>query len=118
MNSQVNYLRFCSESVYFMFFQKIIKKYSKGLSLLVKVNKSVIGGGYNFSFKIIPFLIRMWLSHFIKTVIIMRATKSRDKLNREKLTDVLYCQLTKVVMPTFVLYMSVIYIQASSLCHP
>lgn len=102
--------------MYFMFFQKIIKKYSKGLSLLVKVNKSVIGGGYNFSIKIIPFLLRMWLSHFIKTVIIMRATKSRDKLNREKLTDVLYCQLTKVVMPTLVLYMSVIYIQASSLC--
>lgn len=116
MNSEMNYLRFCSESVYFMFFQKMIKKYSKGLSLLVKVNNSVITGGYNFSFKIIPFLVRMWLSHFVKTVIIMRATKSRDKINRAKMTEVLMCQLTKVVMPTCVLYLSVIYIQAS-LCY-
>ena len=94
----------------------MIKKYSKGLSLLVKVNNSVITGGYDLSFKIIPFLVRMWLSHFIKTVIIMRATKSSDKFNKAKLTDVLLCQLTKVVMPTFALYLSVIYIQAS-LCY-
>lgn len=49
MNSQTNYLRFCRDSVYFMFFQKIIKKYSKGLSLLVKVNNSVMTAGYVFS---------------------------------------------------------------------
>lgn len=108
MNSQTNYLRFCSESVYFMCIQKIIKKYSKGLSLLVKVNNSVMTGGYTFSLKIFEFLFRMWLSHFIKSIIIMRATKSREKINRSKLTDVLKYQLAKVVMPTFVLYVSVI----------
>lgn len=116
MNSQTNYLRFCSESVPFMFSQKIIKKYSKGLSLLVKVNNSVMTGGYTFSLKIFQFLFRMWLSHFIKSIIIMRATKSREKFNRTKLAEVLKYQLTKVVVPTFVLYVSVIYIQAK-VCH-
>ena len=69
----------------------MIKKYSKGLSLLVKVNNSVITGGYNLSLKIIPFLVRMWLSHFIKTVIIMKATKSTEKFNKANLKEVLMC---------------------------
>lgn len=116
VNSQTNYLRFCSESMYFLFFQKIIKKYSKGLSLLVKVNNSVMTGGYIFSLKIFQFLFRMWLSHFIKSIVIMRATKSRAKINCAKMTEVLKYQLAKVVMPTFVLYVSVIYIQAN-ICH-
>lgn len=116
MNSHINYLRFCSESVYFMFIQKIIKKYSKGMSLLVKVNNSVMTGGYTFSLKIFQFLFRMWLSHFIKSIIIMQATKAREKINRAKLTAVLNYQLTKVILPTFMLYVSVVYIQ-TSVCH-
>jgi hypothetical protein len=43
MNCENNYLRYFSESNYLGYIQKFVKKYSKGISLLVKVNQKIAG---------------------------------------------------------------------------
>jgi len=58
--------------------------------MLVKVNTQMITGGYKFSFKIFDFLLRMQLSQCLKSIIILRATKSKDKVNSTKLVTVFW----------------------------
>jgi len=60
MNCSNNYLRFFSSNVYLSYFQQFVKKYQKGISMLVKVNKKLMKqGARTFSGKIVEFLFRM-----------------------------------------------------------
>jgi hypothetical protein len=66
MNNESNYLRIFSESKYLGYVQQLVKKYSKGLSLLVKVNKKIMKNSYQLSFKILEFLLRMQINQCLK----------------------------------------------------
>ena len=63
MNCSNNYLRYFSSNLYLSYFQQFVKKYQKGISMLVKINKKMIKqGARNFSVKIVEFLFRMQLT--------------------------------------------------------
>ena len=92
--------------------QTIVKKYSKGLSLLVKVNKRIIDSTekmifLGFSFKICEFLLRMQMTACIKSYLMHWATK-KDRLSNQKLQGVWMDQFMRVSFPTLVLYVTVI----------
>mmetsp|Transcript_35973 Transcript_35973/g.55267 ORF Transcript_35973/g.55267 Transcript_35973/m.55267 type:complete len:111 (+) Transcript_35973:1487-1819(+) len=110
MNCENNYLRIFSESQWLGYIQQFVKKYSKGLSLLVKINKSA-KKTYQFSLKILEFLFRMQLSSGLKSYLIYKFTK-KDKFQMSKFVDMCKQQFHRVSFPTFVLYFSVIIFQS------
>lgn len=112
MNCENNYLRYFSESEYLIMVQTMVKKYSKGLSLLVKVNKRIMVTSdsivfLGFSLHIIDFLLRMQMTACIKSYLMHWATK-KDKLSNQKLHAVFMDQFMRVSFPTLVLYVTVI----------
>jgi hypothetical protein len=65
--NQNNYLRYINQSDYLCNIQRFIKKYSKGLSLLVKVNSKYLKNCFQLSFKIVEFLVRMQVTQYMKS---------------------------------------------------
>ena len=86
MNRENNYLRYFSENKFLSWIQLIVKMYSKGLSLLVKVRKSNRMVVSTFSIKIVQFLFRMQICQGIKAYIVHWALK-KDTLGMDKLKD-------------------------------
>jgi hypothetical protein len=103
MNHQNNYLRYISQSDSLSKIQQFIKKYSKGLSLLVKVNKDHINKSDALSPWIVWFLFRMQLTQCVKQYLIHWATK-KEKLGLDKIPDMFIHWFYRVSFPTLVLY--------------
>jgi hypothetical protein len=109
MNCESNYLKYFKSSQTLTLLQQIVKRFSKGISLLVKVNgKFVKSGASHFSLKIFSFLGRMQLAQGIKHFLIMKTTKKKTAPDYAVLKELQLAQFYRVSLPTIILYVCVV----------
>lgn len=72
MNHTDNYLKTISQNKFLRFCQSAVKKYSKSVNLLVKINRKYIAQGFTRfkAFQIVTFLTRMQLATGLKKAIV------------------------------------------------
>jgi hypothetical protein len=93
-----------------------VKKYSKGISLLVKVNKKFLKTHVSyFSAKIINFLAHMQFAHGLKHMLMgLMSKKMKPDMKHIKEQQLQY--FYRVTAPTITLYIVVIGLHQSGVC--
>lgn len=116
MNCSSNYLKIFAKYKHLSWVQQLLKRYSKGISLLVKINKKFLKThASHFSLKILAFLAQMQFAMGLKHIVMSYISK-KFKTGFGHIKELQVQQFYRVSAPTILLYLVVIFLHQSGVC--